>query len=67
MGEGEMVGVLPTEDLRVTSTDPTPGGSVSYAITARGVEVGDGLVRTEMEASTVPGVTSFTTPITVMP
>jgi hypothetical protein len=36
--------------------DCDAGASVSYAITARGVQVGDGIVRTEMEASTVPGV-----------
>ena len=29
-------GVLPTEDLRVTSTDPTPGATVSYTVRVRG-------------------------------
>jgi hypothetical protein len=32
-----------------------------------GTEAGTGAVRTEMEASTVPGVTVVTTPIEVMP
>jgi hypothetical protein len=66
-GEGDMEAVLPTEDLRVTSTDPTPGDSASYQIVARGNQVGSQTVRTQMVASTVPGVTVVTTKLTVLP
>jgi hypothetical protein len=62
-----MVSELPTEDLRVTSTSPAPGGSAGYTLSVVGTEAGTGAVRTEMEASTVPGVTVVTTPIEVMP
>jgi len=57
LGDGDMEAVLPTGDLRVTSTDPTPGDTVSYQLTIRGTEVGVGQVTTEMEASRTPGVT----------
>ena len=56
-GQGEMVATLPTTDLVVTSTDPTPGGSVTYTLTVRGVRVGTGTVTTEMVTGSVPGVT----------
>ncbi|HEY9379108.1 MAG TPA: hypothetical protein VIQ02_18680, partial [Jiangellaceae bacterium] len=67
LGQGDMESVLPTGDLRVTSTDPAPGGSVSYSLSVVGTEPGTGTVRTEMVASTVPGVTVRTTPIEVVP
>ncbi|MGH8926333.1 MAG: S8 family serine peptidase [Acidimicrobiia bacterium] len=66
-GEGEMEAVLPTEDLRVTSTDPEPGDSVSYQIVVRGSSVGNGTVTTEMVASTVAGVTVVTARLKVTP
>ena len=66
-GDGEMEAVLPTEDLRVTSTDPTPGGSVSYQIVVEGVRNGLGTVTTEMTASTVPGVTVVVARVRVGP
>ena len=56
-GQGEMLATLPTTDQVVTSTDPTPGGSVSYTLTMRGVRVGTGTVTTEMVTGSVPGVT----------
>ena len=59
------MGTLPTEDLVVTSTDPTPGASVSYTVTVRGVTPGSGLVTTEMTATSVPGVTVVKTGVTV--
>ena len=65
VGEGDMEAVLPTQDLRVTSTDPTPGDSVSYQIVAMGVHVGNATVKTEMTASTVAGVTVVTTKVRV--
>jgi hypothetical protein len=66
VGEGDMEAVLPTEDLRVTSTDPTPGDSASYQIVAMGQQVGNATVKTEMAASTVPGVTVVTTKVRVI-
>ena len=48
---------LPTTDLVVTSTAPTPGASLTYSFTARGADRGNGPVVTEMDASTVSGVT----------
>lgn len=56
-GQGDMTAVLPTTDQRVTSTDPSPGASVSYAVTVRGTARGTGTVRTEMTATGVPGTT----------
>ncbi|MBB5869840.1 subtilisin family serine protease [Allocatelliglobosispora scoriae] len=58
-------GVLPTEDLVVTSTDPTPGASVSYTVKLRGILPGAGTVTSEMVASTVPGVTVVNSGIVV--
>lgn len=65
-GEGEMESVLPTEDLRVTSTDPIPGGVASYTIVVQGQAVGTANVTTEMVASTVPGVTIVKAPLRVV-
>jgi subtilisin family serine protease len=64
-GEGDMVAVLPTEDLRVTSSDPTPGGSYSYELRLRGTSVGIGEVSTEMTGDLLPGVTIVKTPVRV--
>jgi hypothetical protein len=50
-------GQLPTTDLRVTSTAPTPGGSTSYTITVRGDFAGTGQVTTSMVSPIVPGTT----------
>ncbi|HEX6197057.1 MAG TPA: S8 family serine peptidase, partial [Jiangellaceae bacterium] len=57
--DGDSLGfnVPPTEDLDVISSDPVPGGSVSYQVTVTGDSVGSGLVRTEMTGSGIPGVT----------
>jgi hypothetical protein len=57
IGEGDMEAVLPTADLRVTSTDPVPGDSVSYSVFVEGVKKGTGVVTTEMTTDAVPGVT----------
>lgn len=57
-GEGDMQAVLPDgSDKVVTSTDPTPGGSVTYTVFLQGLWPGEGIVRTEMTANGVPGVT----------
>jgi hypothetical protein len=56
IGQGDMEAVLPTEDLRVDSTDPVPGDVVSYSVTVLGASDGTGTVTTEMEANLSPGV-----------
>jgi hypothetical protein len=66
-GEGDVFATLPTQDLRVTSTEPEPGGSVSYGYTVRGVNPGVGIARTEMTTPLVPGVTVARTVIDVLP
>jgi hypothetical protein len=65
LGQGDVESQLPVGDLRVTSTDPTPGASASYDFVVRGTRAGEGLVTTEMEASTVAGLTVVTAPLTV--
>jgi hypothetical protein len=64
-GQGDMEAVLPTEDLRVTSSDPTPGGSYSYDLTLRGSQTGTGVLTTEMTGDLLPGVTIAKTPVEV--
>jgi hypothetical protein len=65
LGQGDMTATLPTEDLRVTSTAPTPGASVSYTVNVRGVHSGTGTVITEMEGPDLPGVTIVTSEVAV--
>jgi hypothetical protein len=57
IGQGDDLGALPMEDLRVASTAPVPGESASYSVTVKGARTGDRTVWTEMEADTVPGIT----------
>ena len=64
-GEQLPPGVAPSEDLRVTSSDPVPGSSVSYTVTVTGILPGSGSLTTSMEATTVPGTTVVTAPVTV--
>ena len=66
-GEGDVSRFLPAEDQRVTSTDPTPGDTVTYTVTVRGTTVGAGNVHTDLIASGVKGVTTADTPVTVTP
>jgi subtilisin family serine protease len=58
-------GTPPTQDLVVTSTDPTPGGTTSYTLTVRGVLRGTGSVTTSMDSPLVPGTTVVTSRVTV--
>ena len=67
IGEGEMTATLPTEDLIVVSTDPTPGASVHYRVVVRGVKVGTGQVRTIMTGDGLPGTTIVRSNILVTP
>ena len=66
LGNGEMAATLPTEDLRVTSTAPTPGGSYNYKVRARGTSIGSARVTTSMTATSVPGVTIATSAIRIV-
>ncbi|GAB2692477.1 S8 family serine peptidase [Thalassiella azotivora] len=66
-GQGDVEAVLPTSDLRVTSSDPADGGSVGYAFTARGLSAGTATVTTEMTASGVSGTTRVVDEVVVLP
>jgi subtilisin family serine protease len=66
LGQGDMVAEAPAGgDLIVTSTDPIPGDEVSYLVFVRGASRGEGVIRTEMTASGIPGVTIVRTEIQV--
>ncbi len=65
IGAGDMEAVLPTADLRVDSTAPTPGESASYSLIVLGNTIGTGTLTTEMGATGVPGTTIVKTNITV--
>jgi subtilisin family serine protease len=65
VGSGEMAATLPTEDLVVTSTAPTPGGAYNYKVRARGTSAGTARVNSSMTATFVPGVTTLSTVITI--
>ncbi|HEX5511936.1 MAG TPA: S8 family serine peptidase [Actinomycetales bacterium] len=65
IGQGDMQAVLPTSDKRITSTDPTPGGSLTYTFRVLGQAPGAGEVVSRMTATGVPGVTETTSRITV--
>ena len=65
IGQGDMEAVLPTADLRVSSSDPVPGDSVSYSVFVEGVKRGTGVVTSEMTTDGVPGVTVVNTEIAV--
>jgi subtilisin family serine protease len=57
LGQGDMEAVLPAGDLRVTSSDPEPGDTVSYTVFVRGRSVGTGTVTSSMIADGVAGTT----------
>ena len=65
-GAGDVEAVLPTgADQVVTSTDPTPGGTVSYDVTVKGIKKGAGNVHTDLDASRVSGTTTANTRVDV--
>jgi subtilisin family serine protease len=64
-GDQLPAGALPTTDLLVRSTDPVPGGSLTYTVTVRGRAVGSGTVHTRMDSPQVPGVTLVTSRVAV--
>lgn len=65
VGDGEMAAVLPTQDLRVVSTDPTPGDSVTYTFSVEGTRRGTGVVTTTLDSPIVPGTTVVTSNVEV--
>jgi hypothetical protein len=65
--DGDTIPGLPTGDLRVTSTAPTPGATASYRMQVRGVETGTGVVTTTMDSPHVPGTTVVRTRVVVQP
>jgi len=65
VGDGEVSATLPTEDLMVVSTAPTPGGSYNYKVRAQGTSAGTARVNSSMTATYVPGVTTTSTVISI--
>ena len=59
------LGTMPTGDLVVTSTDPTPGAKVSYTVTVKGLVPGNGAVTTSMTSPAVLGTTVVTSTVAV--
>ncbi len=55
---GDQISGPPTEDLRVTSTEGTAGGSISYSFTARGVSPGVAQVATALQSLAIPTLTT---------
>ncbi len=64
-GEGDIEAVLPTGDLRVVSTTPTPGDSASYTVAVEGRLPGTGTVTSRLTSPIVPGTTIVRTPVEV--
>jgi hypothetical protein len=62
---GDTITGLPTGDLRVTSSDPVPGDSVTYVVHVRGQSAGNGTVTTTMDSPHVPGTTVVTARVVV--
>ncbi|MGW6277866.1 S8 family serine peptidase [Kribbella sp. NPDC055071] len=62
---GSQLGVLPTEDYRITSTPGAPGGSMTYSMNIKGVQTGTGSVTTGTSTPLVKGLTIEVDKITV--
>jgi hypothetical protein len=58
-------GVLPTQDLRVTSAGTIPGGKVSYTVTMKGLVRGPGQVVTLVRSPILAGPFTVHTQVTV--
>ncbi|MEU7865829.1 S8 family serine peptidase [Dactylosporangium sp. NPDC049140] len=65
-GQG-LYNTLPTEDLRIVSTEPVPGASTSYTVTVFGLIPGNGEVTTSVSTPAVPGTTIVKSTVTVSP
>jgi subtilisin family serine protease len=57
--------VTPTVDLDVISSDPVPGGSVSYDVHVRGIIPGTGTATSTMVGDQLPGTTVVTSDVEV--
>lgn len=64
-GAGDITVYLPEIDQVVTSTDPTPGDSLTYDVVVKGIKAGMGNVHTDMVTDAVRGVTTADTPVKV--
>ena len=64
-GDQLPAGLAPAGDLLVKTSDPVPGGSLTYSVTVRGTAPGAGTVSTRMDSAQVPGVTTVTSRVTV--
>jgi subtilisin family serine protease len=62
---GATIAGLPTEDLRVASTDPVPGGAATYTVFVEGRQTGEGVVTSEMTTALVAGTTVVQSKVTV--
>ncbi|HEX5542196.1 MAG TPA: S8 family serine peptidase [Micromonospora sp.] len=64
-GEQLPTGVAPSQDLRITSSAPQPGSSVSYTVQVNGLLPGAGVLTSEMTAATLPGATVVSSSVEV--
>jgi hypothetical protein len=64
---GDTITLPVTGDLRVTSSAPTPGASVTYRVGLRGVDRGTGVVTTTMDSPDIPGTTVVQSEVVVGP
>jgi hypothetical protein len=65
LGAGDMQAILPDDPIGITSSDATPGGSLSYDLRARGVGQGLGLLQTRMTGPGLAGVANAVTRVQV--
>lgn len=65
--DGDSLGfnIAPTGDLVVNSSDPVPGGSVSYDVHVRGIIPGTGTATSTMVGDQLPGTTIVTSDVEV--
>ncbi|AXH96998.1 S8 family serine peptidase [Ornithinimicrobium avium] len=66
LGEGDMSATVPTGDLVVSSTPPTPGGTLTYTVDVRGLRGGTGVVTSTMTSPQLPGTTVVRTKVKVV-
>ncbi|HEX5598164.1 MAG TPA: S8 family serine peptidase [Micromonosporaceae bacterium] len=64
-GEQLPTGVAPSQDLRIVSSPPQAGSSVSYTVQVTGLLAGAGVLTSEMTAATLPGTTVVSSSVEV--
>jgi hypothetical protein len=62
---GAQIAGPPASSYVITSTDPGPGGKLTYSFTVKGVSKGTGTVKTAMASEIVAGTTIERTKIKV--